>query len=139
MRYSPPMSPTPQELKKVKEFWKKCAQENLRVAENMFQSKRYNFTMFMCHQTLEACLKALFIDSKEDRPPHIHKLPRLLEHIGLEVPPEIDQTILEADAHYIKARYFKDRFNPKIYNKKNAAHLLDKTRRTLKWLFAKIN
>lgn len=128
------MSPTTDALKKAAHFWKQCAQDNLKTAEAMLKSKRYNFTMFMCHQTLESALKALYVFLKKERPPYIHKLPRLLYNIGFAVPAEIDRTLLEADAHYIKTRYFEDRFNVKIYNKKNATALLKKTREALKWL-----
>ena len=132
------MAPTHNELRKAVDFWKRSALDNLKTAEAMLKSKRYNFTMFMCHQTLEAALKALYIASKKSRPPYIHKLPKLLGEIGLLPPLDIDQTILKVDAHYIKARYFEDRFNTKVYNEKNTRELISLTKEALQWLLNQI-
>ena len=89
--------------------------------------------MFMCQQTLEALLKAIFIIQHKTRPEYIHKLPKLLELIRIKVPRSIDFKILKIDAHYIKARYQEDRFNPSIYNRKNAVQLLKDTQEVVKW------
>lgn len=131
-------SPSPRELESAIAFWVRSAKENLAIAESMCKSKRYNFVMFMCHQTLEAVLKEVYVASKKERPPFLHKLPRLLFASGLSVPDKVDLTLLQADAHYIKARYIQDRFDTKVYNAKNAAALLKQTRETLKWFLDRI-
>lgn len=128
--------PTQKDIEKYIVFWRDSAVDNMKTAESLLHSKRYNFAMFMCQQTLEAILKCAFLKLKEERPPFIHKLPRLLTMSGLKVPPWLDKIILRVDAHYIKARYFNDRFNSQIYNQKNAAGLIEHTRKALQW-FAK--
>lgn len=133
------MSPTQDELKHAIAFWKKCALDNLKTAEAMLKGKRYNFAMFMCHQTLECALKALYVFVRKDRPPYVHKLPRLLNELEFVVPKNVDRVILEADAHYIKTRYLEDRFNTKIYNRKNAFALFGETKEALKWLLDQLN
>jgi len=125
--------PNKTEIKNSIKFWLDSAIDNLETARAMLRSKRYNFAMFMCQQTLEALLKCSFIKLKNERPPHIHKLPRLLTLIGIEIPVWADKTILKVDAHYVKARYFEDRFNRQIYNAKNASALLKQTKKVLKW------
>ncbi|MBI3600731.1 MAG: HEPN domain-containing protein [Nitrospinae bacterium] len=57
---------------------------------------------------------------------------------GIEIPKTIDKKILKIDAHYIKSRYKEDRFNAKIYNKRNAAALLKDTEDVIKWLTKKM-
>jgi len=94
--------------------------------------------MFMCQQTVEAILKAVFILQKNERPEYIHKLPKLVELTGIKIPKTIDKKILKIDAHYIKARYKEDRFNTRIYNKRNATALLKDTEDVMKWFIKKM-
>lgn len=126
--------PSPADLASQIKFWFDSAADNMKTAESLLRSKRYNFSMFMCQQTIEAILKCLFIKLKNDRPPYIHKLPRLLVMSDIDVPDWADEIILNVDAHYIKARYFSDRFDHTIYNHKNASILINETRRVVKWL-----
>src|SRR4030067_1578377 len=119
-------------------FWLLSSKENFETAKAMLKAGRYNFTMFMCQQAVEALLKAVFIIQKNERPEYIHKLPKLVEMIGIKIPKTIDKKILKIDAHYIKARYKEDRFNTKIYNKQNATALLKDTEDVIKWLAKKM-
>lgn len=125
--------PDEHEVTRFADFWHKSALDNFETAKATLRSKRYNFSMFMCHQTIEAILKCAFVKIKKDRPPYIHKLPSLLASTDIKVPAWIDLTILEVDAHYIKARYFEDRFDHNIYNSKNASKLVKDTDKVLKW------
>ncbi len=43
----------------------------------MFDSKRYNWSLFIGHLMIEKLLKAYFIKVKSDYPPFIHNLLRL--------------------------------------------------------------
>src|SRR4030067_2799763 len=119
-------------------FWLLSSKENFETAKAMLKAGRYNFTMFMCQQAVEALLKAVFIIQKNERPEYIHKLPKLVEMIGIKIPKSIDNKILKIDAHYIKARYKEDRFNAKIYNRRNAAGLLKDTEDVLQWFTKKM-
>lgn len=125
--------PNEHETARFADFWHKAALDNFETAKATLRSKRYNFSMFMCHQTVEALLKCAFVKRKKDRPPYIHKLPSLLVSTGVDVPAWIDMIILEVDAHYIKARYFEDRFDHRVYNRKNASKLVKDTEKVLKW------
>lgn len=118
---------------KAVSFWLMSSKDNLETAAAMLKVGRYNFAMFMCQQSVEALLKAVFIVQKNDRPEYIHKLPRLVELIGFELPKMIDRKVLKIDAHYIKARYKEDRFNRKIYNRRNAAQLLKDAQDVITW------
>lgn len=120
-------------------FWLDSAKDNFETAKDMFKAGRWNFSMFMCQQTIEAFLKGVFIIQKNERPSYIHKLPKLLELTGVSVPPYIDIKILKIDAHYIKARYKEDRFDPKIYNRVNAERLISDTEEVLNWFIKNRN
>ncbi|OGW03565.1 MAG: hypothetical protein A2889_02060 [Nitrospinae bacterium RIFCSPLOWO2_01_FULL_39_10] len=123
---------------KAVSFWLLSSKDNFKTSIAMLKAGRYNFAMFMCQQAVEALLKAIFIIQKNERPEYIHKLPRLVEMIGIKIPKTIDKKILKIDAHYIKARYKEDRFNTKIYNKQNATALLKDTEDVIKWLAKKM-
>ena len=123
---------------KAVNFWLMSSKDNFKTADAMLKSGRYNFAMFMCQQTVEAILKAVFIIQKNERPEYIHKLPKLVEMTGVKIPKTIDNKILKIDAHYIKARYKEDRFNTKIYNRRNATALLKDTETIIKWFTKKM-
>ncbi|MEK6791021.1 MAG: HEPN domain-containing protein [Deltaproteobacteria bacterium] len=123
---------------KAVSFWLMSSKDNLETAHAMLKAGRYNFAMFMCQQSVEALLKAVFIIQKNDRPEYIHKLSRLVELTGFEVPQTIDRKVLKIDAHYIKARYKEDRFNKKIYNRRNAAQLLKDAQDVIVWFTKKL-
>lgn len=114
-------------------FWISSAKDNFDIAEDMLHTGRYSFCMFMCQQAVEALLKAIHIIKTGERPIYIHKLPRLLDLTGLKIPNSVDAKILKIDAHYIKARYKEERFNPKIYNKQNASNLVKDTKDVIAW------
>lgn len=126
------------DIKKAVRFWLLASKDNFETATAMLKAGRYNFTMFMCQQTVEALLKAIFIVQRSERPEYIHKLPKLVEMAGIDIPKSIDKKILKIDAHYIKARYKEDRFNTKIYNKKNAFLLLKDVEDVIRWFTKKL-
>ena len=121
------------DIEKSKKFWLLAAEDNFETAKILFEAHRYSFSIFMCQQAVEALLKAVYIIKKKDRPEYIHKLPKLLDLINIDVPNSIDKKILRLDAHYIKARYKEDRFNSKIYNKENAQLILKDTEDIFEW------
>lgn len=121
------------DIEKAVNFWLKCVKDNLQTAEAMIKTGRWSFAMFMCQQTLEALLKAVFIITSKKRPEYIHKLPKLLQLTGIKVPKAIDLKILKIDAHYISARYQEERFNKTIYNRKNATQLVKDVKEIMKW------
>jgi HEPN domain-containing protein len=120
-------------------FWLDSAKDNFETAKLMLKAGRWNFAMFMCQQSIEALLKAVVIRQTDCRPPYVHELGILLKATEIEIPVEIWDKIKEIDRHYIKARYFPDRFNPKIYNQKSANSLLKKTGEVIKWFTKKLN
>ena len=121
------------DVNKAIKFWLLAGKDNFETARVLFEAKRYSFSMFMCQQAVEALLKSVYIIKKKDRPEYIHKLPKLLDLISIEVPNSIDKKILRLDAHYIKARYKEDRFNSKIYNRENAQLILKDTEDIFEW------
>jgi HEPN domain-containing protein len=67
------------------EEWFKQANYDLDTAEAMFRSRRYIYSVFMCHLCLEKVLKGL-LAKRGDIPPKSHDLAFLLEKIGVDIP-----------------------------------------------------
>lgn len=71
------------EYKKA-DYWLESADYDLQTARAMLQTGRYLYVGFMCHQTIEKALKAVFVSRKpEEDLPYIHKLVRLANLSGL--------------------------------------------------------
>jgi len=66
------------------EYWLDCADYDMQTAKAMLQTKRYLYVGFMCHQTIEKALKAVFVVRKpEEDLPYIHSLVRLANLSGI--------------------------------------------------------
>lgn len=67
------------------QYWLNLADYDLDTAKDLYQSKRWIYVAFMCHQVLEKTLKAYWCAAKgsEDMP-YIHNLLRLVEGSGLK-------------------------------------------------------
>jgi len=57
------------------EYWLDIAHYDLVSAKAMLESKRFLYVGFLCHQTVEKCLKAFFSQKQKNEPPyHINLL-----------------------------------------------------------------
>ena len=65
-------------------YWLDSAAHDLDVAEHLFQSGKYDWSLFIGHLVLEKTLKALFVFKNNNQaPPKIHNLVRLADLSGL--------------------------------------------------------
>lgn len=71
----------------------------------MFDSKRYNWPLFIGHLMIEKLLKALFVKVKSDYPPLIHNLQRLAEKADLQLADDLREQLVTITAFNINARY----------------------------------
>lgn len=118
------------------DFWIEQAEEDLQTARIMLKSKRWKYAIFMCQQTLEKSLKAIYMKKKEEFPPRIHNLFRLAEQIGKELfPHDYLEFFSEISLYYIQSRYPEDLEKmAEINNKVKAQEVLHKTAEVMKWL-----
>ena len=89
--------------------WLERVTYDLDTAKAMFETKRYIYTIFMCQQSIEKCLKALLVvQGKEVL--QVHNLRRLAEHA--EIIAELhEEALIKLDflsSYYINARYKED-------------------------------
>jgi HEPN domain-containing protein len=122
-------------------YWKKIAEYDLETAEAMLKSGRYLYVGFMCHQSIEKILKALYVYKENEMPPRIHNLARLLKYTDLqdEIPIDYLEIIHELNPLNIASRYPDQELE--ILNEMSyeySTKLLEKTRRLFEWLKGKV-
>jgi HEPN domain-containing protein len=123
-------------LEKRVSYWIKQAKEDLKTARIMFHTRRWKYAIFMCQQSIEKYLKAIYMNKNEEFPPRIHNLFRLAEMIDKELFSENDlEFFSELSLYYIESRYPEDIEKIKEINKRGKAkEILKKTGEVFKWL-----
>jgi HEPN domain-containing protein len=67
-------------------YWRESAQHDLESAEIIFNSGRFDWSLFVGHLALEKILKAIFVEQNDNTiPPKIHNLVRLAELSKIEL------------------------------------------------------
>ncbi len=65
------------------QYWLDISLYDLETAYSMFETKRFLYVAFMCHQSIEKILKAYWQMRKNELPPKTHNLSFLLIESGL--------------------------------------------------------
>jgi len=87
-------------------YWRKSAQHDLESAGSMFESRRYDWCLFVGHLALEKILKAAFVDKNDsDIPPKIHNLVRLAELSKIKLDDEQKFFLDKINDFNIQTRY----------------------------------
>ena len=71
----------------------------------MFETKRYNWSLFVGHLMIEKLLKAYYVKIKQDFPPFIHNLLRLAEVAEIKLTDEQKIFFVTITAFNINTRY----------------------------------
>lgn len=67
------------------EYWLDIAEYDFQTAQAMYDTKRWLYVGFMCHQVLEKTLKAYWCSTQPEDPPYTHNLVRLINGSGLKM------------------------------------------------------
>jgi HEPN domain-containing protein len=107
----------------------------LGTAEAMFQTRRYIYTIFMCHLSLEKALKRLMAGHGKV-PLKSHDLIFLLDRIGLDDIPEQHLDFLEMINNVSVPTRYPDELDRLInqYPRKRTAEILRQCQEIYKWL-----
>jgi len=105
-------------------FWLKGAKKDKKAAKVMYQSKHYDWCLFMWHLVLEKTLKAK-IASLDKPNPFIHNLVRISKIAGIKINEEEFDQLSEISTFNLNARYSEYKYN--FYKKCNKSY-------TDKWL-----
>jgi len=83
------MEQTDFDKNKLIEYWLASSDDDFETMQAMFESKKYNWALFVGHLMIEKLLKALYVKIHNDYPPFIHNLLRLAEKCDLKLTEEI--------------------------------------------------
>lgn len=123
------------------DYWKESANYDLDTAEAMFQTKRWLYVGFLCHQVIEKAVKAYYVDTKNEMPPKIHNLYRLSMECELYAQFSTSQqdflSILEP--LNIEGRYpeYKDKIF-KSLSPSRSREIIDQTISLKQWIFERL-
>jgi len=124
------------------DYWLNLSEYDLEIAQTVFEKDYYLHCGFMCHQSIEKLLKALFVSVMNKMPARTHNLDRIIKECGQESEFSQEQFdfIDELTPLNIQARYpaYKDMLY-KLIDRNKALDILEKTREMHRWLKQKMN
>lgn len=125
---------------KVK-YWVEISDYDLETAQAMLDSKRFLYVGFMCHQSIEKILKAMFVFTFKETPPYIHNLAILAKKINTEewIEPQFIDLIDNLDPLNIESRYpsYKEQLSKSLTIEK-CNYLINRTREFQAWIKMKL-
>jgi len=86
-------------------YWSDSSDEDFDTMITMYESKKFNWALFVGHLMIEKLLKALYVKINNDYPPFIHNLLRLAEKCDLELTDDQRLFLVTVTAFSINARY----------------------------------
>ena len=122
------------------QYWLDIADEDFEVAEDLFNSKRWLYVAFMCHQVIEKTLKAYWCGTRDDGPPYVHNHRRLAEGCGIYdgMSGEQRRFLGLINNMNIEARYpdFKSGIARSL-NEQTSRSIIDETKQLQQWIKGK--
>ncbi|MCL1917922.1 MAG: HEPN domain-containing protein [Peptococcaceae bacterium] len=120
-------------------YWLELVDYDFETAKAMFQTERYLYVGFMCHQTIEKALKAVISQAcaEGEIPPRIHDLSRLAVRANLmgTMSEEHQNAIEELNPLNIEARYPEDKEQlSQILTQEKCQELLTETEDLVCWI-----
>lgn len=103
------------DVDKIVTHYKESSDEDYKTMINLFNSKSYNWSLFIGHIVVEKLLKALYVKINNQHAPYTHNLYRLAEKCKINITQEHSDWLDEITSFNINARY--NDFKREFYNK----------------------
>ena len=100
---------------KIVEYWKEYSGRDMAVAEDLFNSKKYSYSLFFCHLSLEKLLKSFIVEYTGAPAPLGHGLVKLAELAGFRLTDREIDLLSEITTFNLKSRY--DDYKLNFYKK----------------------
>ena len=102
---------------------------------DLYQTKNYSWSLFIGHLVIEKLLKALYLKNKNEYPPLIHDLRRIMEKSDINLTKKQIQIFDTITRFNINARYddYKDSFN-KLCTLEFTNHRINEIKNQRKWI-----
>ena len=116
------------ETTKKIDYWYDIAFYDLQTARQMQKTKRYLYTVFLCQQSIEKMLKALFLKKCGKEAPFTHNLVYLASAVNAGLDDEHTNLLSELTTYYIAGRYptYKAKLS-RLVKSKRAEDMLKQT------------
>lgn len=122
-------------------YWIDLSDYDYDTAIAMMQTGRYLYVGFMCHQSIEKCLKAYYNSFNDESAPFTHSLTYLAKKANIYdiLPDELKDFIDILEPLNIEARYpsHKERLM-KSLTKERCQSILENTRTMKSWIIEKL-
>lgn len=96
------------------DHWIEGADKDYKTMMDLYNTRNFNWSLFMGHLVIEKLLKALYIKKTDSFPPLIHDLRRICEKAGIELSEEKIINLDTITRFNINARY--DDYKHSFYN-----------------------
>ena len=93
------------DIDKIVKHWVESSDDDFNTMLVLFNSKAYNWALFMGHISIEKLLKAYFVKKNETHAPFTHNLYRLAELCEIEISEELAEWLFKITTFNINARY----------------------------------
>ena len=108
---------------------------DLETAQQMLQSGRNVYCVFMCHLSLEKALKGLYVKKINEIPPKLHSLKYFVDKIQLDISDDYLLFIDKIDELSIATRYPEDlKAMITLYTPEQTKKIYEQTKKIQQWL-----
>ncbi len=115
--------------------WLKQADYDMDTAEFMFNGRRFFYTVFMCHLSVEKAMKGLYQKRLKQTPPKTHNLVHLLNKMGIKPTGPPGRFIIKLNEANVVTRYPEDIDKlQKDYTEVIVKDILIKSKELLQWI-----
>lgn len=92
-------------MDRIIEEWIKMSEYDLQTAKVMLETGRYLYVPFMCQQSVEKLLKAVFCHVNNSVPPRTHNLLYLVDILKLNITDTQKTLLSQLNKFYLDSRY----------------------------------
>jgi len=116
-------------------YWFDASESDLDLCNSLFDNKRYSYSLFFLHLSIEKLLKALIVKNTKLNAPFEHNLIRLVEIAKISCTEEQLDLLSDITTFNIKARYddYKNQFY-KIATSEYSQKYISKANELIIWL-----
>ena len=108
------------ELAKTLAYFKESSEKDWKVAQRLFRSKDYGYSLFFCHLALEKLLKSIIVAKTDKAAPYIHDLVKLAKLGDVQLDKNTEEVLKEITSFNIAGRY--DDEKQSFYKKANKVY-----------------
>lgn len=97
------------------QYWINIAEQDIPVAQSLFDNGHYMYCLFIGHLILEKILKAHYVKDNKKTPPKTHNLVYLVERTKVTITEEEKAYLFDVNTFNIETRYpdYKNEFYKK--------------------------